>query len=236
MQTTTRLNTPVLTEIAQPSLNVTLADLSDVDHPVNNKALSGKREGMCCMIDGFIYVASDSNPSSPWDILGGGYNVEGSFSSEVLQAGLLDIPSSITFGAGGFTTNGYAEVAASGDILILKSGYYAFKQRFRAKRAGASGVSDVFFWAEVSLDNGITWELIGTSVDIALDNSNETTIFFDIALGFFPEGIRLRNRFARSSTGDNSGDLIIGVPSAALASLGVPIAPSAQVTIYRTQG
>lgn len=232
MQTTTRINTPVLTEIAQPSSNLFLIDLSNADHPVNNKALSGKREGMSCMIDGVIHVATGSNASDPWDELGGGYRVEGSFLSIITQSGVEDTPTTIDFGAGGETINGHLSVSSDGEITVLNSGYFAFKQRFRAKRSGASGYSELFFWVEVSVNGGVDWSIIGTSVDLSLNNSNETTVFFDIALAYFQAGIKLRNRFARSSTGDDSGDLVEGTPSAALSTAGVPIAPSAQITIY----
>ena len=38
--------------------------------------------------------------------------------------------------------------------------------------------------------------------------------------------------FARSSTGNDSGNLIPSTPSAALMAAGAPVAPSAQITIY----
>lgn len=63
--------TPVLSRLAMPSNTTTVADLSDIKHPVNIKSLSGKAVGMGLMIDGNIYVATGSNPSDSWNQLGG---------------------------------------------------------------------------------------------------------------------------------------------------------------------
>ena len=165
---------------------------------------------------------------------GAGYDTEGTFLSYDLQSGIEDVPSTITFGAGGTTTNGHVSVGASGEFEVLTDGFYAIKQRFRVGRSGAAGVSQMFFWAEVSGDGGVSWSTIGTSVDIPLDSSNETEVFFDLTPLRLLAGTKLRNRFARSSTGNDSGDLIPAVPSTALSLIGAPDAPSAQVTIYKT--
>lgn len=69
-------------------------------------------------------------------------------------------------------------------------------------------------------------------MDISLDSSNDVTVFFDISSVKLPVGVMLRNRFARSGDGDNSGDLRPASPSATLSGLGVPVAPSAQITVY----
>lgn len=164
-----------------------------------------------------------------------GYSSEGSFVSTATQAGITDTPQTINFGAGGSSTNGHVVVAANGEFEIITTGYYSIKQRFRATRAGASGVSDLFFWAEISVDGGTVWNTIGNSVDIALNASNETTVFFDLSSIYLQAGVKLRNRFARSSLGDDSGDLTASTPSAALIAAGTPVAPSAQITVYRLQ-
>lgn len=162
-----------------------------------------------------------------------GYDTEGSFISTITQTGISDTPQTVTFGAGGLTTNGHVSVAANGEIEVITTGYYSIKQRFRSSRSGASGISDVFFWAELSTDGGTVWNTIGNSVDVALNTSNESTVFFDLSSIYLTAGLKLRNRFARSSTGDDSGDLVPSTPSAALVAAGVPIAPSAQITIYK---
>lgn len=162
-----------------------------------------------------------------------GYTSQGSFVSNDLQVGALDTPQTVTFGIGGTTDDGGAVIGADGVITINDGGFWSVKQRFRAGRTGASGVSILFFWAEISVDGGASWDIIGNSVSTPLDSSNDTSIFFDIANIQVPPGTKLRNRFSRSSTGDNSGDLRVGVPSAALQAEGVPNAPSAQATFYK---
>lgn len=162
-----------------------------------------------------------------------GYTVEGSFVSVVNQAAVLDSPVNVTFGAGGTSANGHVIVTAGGEIEVVTSGYYTFKQRFRVGREGAAGISDLFFWAEISTDGGNTWNTTGNSVDVALASSKDLNTFFDVAKGYFQSGVKLRNRFARSGTGDDSGGLRVGTPSSMLQSLGVLPAPSAQITIYK---
>lgn len=162
-----------------------------------------------------------------------GYGTDGNFLSTASQTGVSDTPKTITFGAGGTTTSGAVSVAASGHITIVDAGYYSLKQRFRVSRTGASGVSQVFFWAEISVDSGATWNVTGNSVVVSLNASIDTTVFFDLANLDLPAGVQLRNRFARSSTGDDSGDLTSTAPSSTLTGLGVLMAPSAQITIYK---
>ena len=137
----------------------------------------------------------------------------------------------------GYTTQGTfvsgdLQVGADGVITVNTDLFWSIKQRFRAGRTGASGVSELFFWAEISTDDGVTWNILGASVDIPLNSSSDTVVFFDIANIQVPAGTKLRNRFARSSTGNDSGDLRVGAPSAALQALGVQDAPSAQITFY----
>jgi hypothetical protein len=162
-----------------------------------------------------------------------GYTPQGTLVSEDLQVGALDTPSTVTFGAGGSTAGGGATVGADGVITVNEEAFWSIKQRFRAGRAGASGVSDLFFWAEISTDGGATWNILGSSVSIPLNTSSDTVVFFDIANIQVPVGTKLRNQFARSSTGDDSGDLRVGLPSAALQAIGVQSAPSAQITFYK---
>lgn len=162
-----------------------------------------------------------------------GYSSVGSFVSVATQAGVEDVATTVTFGAGGTTADGSVTVASDGVVTINTAGYFSIKQRFRAGRTGASGVSQVFFWAEISTDGGSSWAVTGNSVDIPLSDSNDTIVFFDLSFLSLPAGVKVRNRFARSSTGNNSGDLRAASPSAALQALGVQDAPSAQITVYR---
>lgn len=192
---------------------------------------------------GTIKVATPTAPFNPGNAGGGGsdrgpsptvgYTSQGTFVSGDLQAGALDTPQTITFGPGGTTDDGGAVIGADGVITINDNSFWSIKQRFRAGRTGASGVSEVFFWAEISVDGGNNWAVIGNAVDIPLSTSSDVVVFFDLSNLQVPPGTKFRNRFARSSTGNDSGDLRVGVASAALQALGVPDAPSAQVTFYK---
>ena len=80
---------------------------------------------------------------------------------------------------------------------------------------------------------GNNWVVIGNAVDIPLSTSSDVVIFFDLLNLQVAPGTKFRNRFAQSSTGNDSGDLRVGVPSAALQAAGVPDAPSSQATFYK---
>lgn len=163
-----------------------------------------------------------------------GWTTEDSFLSTITQSPAgADLPTQVSFGAAHTTPNGLMSVDAAGTVTILKGGPFAGKTRFRMSRTGALGVSHLLMWVEVSLNGGATWTVIGNSTMFPLNNPTETKVFFDFSLGNFPKGTKLRQMFARSSTGDNSGDLVSFTPSAALQAAGVPIVPSAQVTWYR---
>ncbi len=60
--------TPILFEVSQPSSTLTVNNLLDVEHPVNNKGMSGKRKGMGCMIGSDLYIAEGSSASSTWSL------------------------------------------------------------------------------------------------------------------------------------------------------------------------
>jgi hypothetical protein len=162
-----------------------------------------------------------------------GYALEGSFISLVDQAGVEDSPSTISFGVGGNSDNNHVSIASNGEVTVNTAGYYNVKQRFRVGRSGASGVSELFFWAEISTDGGTNWNVTGNSIDVQLNSADEINLVFDSSFLNLPAGVKLRNRFARSSTGNDSGGLQSSVPSATLIGLGVPTAPSAQITIYK---
>lgn len=166
-----------------------------------------------------------------------GLTLEASFVDVTTQSGSpIDTPKQVKYGPALTSPSGIAAIDADGTLTMLKTGPLFIKSRLRVGRTGASGVSSVFFWAEISLDGGTVWNVLGNSVDIKLDNSTENDVFFDFSTLFLNQGIKLRSMFARSSTGDNSGDLSASTPSAALQAYGVPIAPSAQISIYRSRG
>jgi len=72
--------TPILTRIATPVASLTVQDLLDTEHPVNCKALSGKSNGMSCMIDDVLYMARSSSAKGEWIVVGGGGGSIGSSS------------------------------------------------------------------------------------------------------------------------------------------------------------
>lgn len=162
-----------------------------------------------------------------------GYVVEGDFTSLVDQSGSpVDTPHVVSYGVNKHSNSGIVDYT-DGVITFLKSGNVAFKSRLRAGRTGASGVSHLFFWVEASTNGGSTWIKIGNSINIHLDDSTETQVFFDFTPIQASAGFKLRTMFARSSTGNDSGDLMTSAPSATLTGLGVMPAPSAQITVYK---
>jgi hypothetical protein len=162
------------------------------------------------------------------------YDTEGLFEDYSLQSGSpVDVPKTVLFGANKDSVNGHVSYV-DGSFIINTTGFYSIKSRIRVGRSGAAGASDVFLYAEASVDGGSNWALIGNSVDILLNTSDDNSVFFDFSTLFLVAGLRLRTRFSRSSTGNDSGDLIPSIPSAALAALGVSSSPSAQVTLYKS--
>lgn len=165
-----------------------------------------------------------------------GTTLEASFTDTTTQSGApIDTPKQVKYGPALTSPSGIVSIDTLGTLTVLKTGPLFVKSRLRAGRTGASGISSIFFWVEISLDGGAVWNIFGNSIDIRLDNSTESDVFFDFSTLFLDKGIKLRSMFARSSTGDNSGDLIPSTPSAALQAYGVPIAPSAQISIYRSR-
>lgn len=164
-----------------------------------------------------------------------GWTIEDSFTDFTMQTGApVDTPKTVKYGAAKTSPSGIVSVDASGIFTFNKTAALFAKSRIRAGRTGASGYSSIFFWAEISSDGGATWQVFGNSIDVQLTNSQESELFFDISAVIFPAGLKFRSRFARSSTGDDSGDLRTSAPSALLTTYGVPIAPSAQISIYRS--
>lgn len=161
---------------------------------------------------------------------------EAIYTDTTTQTGALDALQVIKFGAGGASSAGIVSMDAAGIITALKSGPVLAKTRIRAGRVGAPGVSQIVFLAEASTDGGTTWAVLGNVANVNLENSAETDIFFDFSPVNLVTGLKIRQRFARSSTGSDFGDLTPFTPSAALQAAGVPIAPSAQLSVYRYEG
>jgi hypothetical protein len=159
--------------------------------------------------------------------------VEGEYRSLVLQTGgpAADVPRNVTYGAGGVSSTGIVSVAASGEIDILKAAAIMFKTRLRAGRIGAAGVSILIIWGEVSTDGGVIWTQLPNVQSVNLSVATDTISFFDITPLTVLPGYKFRIRFARSSLGDNSGDLTPQAQPAGLNFLGA--VPSAYMSIYR---
>lgn len=156
-----------------------------------------------------------------------------SYVDQTSQSGVtLDTPLQVKYGPARISTGGILEIDAAGTLTVLKGGPFLFKSRLRATRSGASGTSSLFFWVEISADGGASWQILGNSIDIKLETSNQQDVFFDFTSLTLPTGLKLRSMFARSSTGSNFGDLTPSPPSAALQAYGLPSAPSAQLSVY----
>ncbi len=162
-----------------------------------------------------------------------GSNLVDSFVDLTSQTGApIDTPEQVKYGPARTTANGALAIDAAGTLTILKGGPFLFKSRLRAARSGASGTSSLFFWVEISSNGGATWQILGNSIDIRLENANQQDVFFDFSSLTLPTGVKLRSMFARSSTGSDFGDLVPSSPSAALTAYGLPPAPSAQLSVY----
>lgn len=165
-----------------------------------------------------------------------GSTLEVSFFDTTTQSGApIDTPRQVMYGAAQTSPSGIVSMDAAGTLTILKTGPIFVKSRLRVGRTGASGISSIFFWVEASSDGGSVWSILGNTIDIRLDNSTESDVFFDFSTLFLTKGIKLRSMFARSSTGDNSGDLIPSTPSATLQAYGLTTAPSAQISVYKSR-
>lgn len=163
------------------------------------------------------------------------WEIEDSFTSLAQQDAVEDVISPIDFGGAKTTPNGLVSYDDNNKLFtVLKSGAYLVKTRTRLARVGASnGTSEVFLQAQVSVDNGVTWVNNGNSIDVKLQDTDEVDIFFDFSAIYFSAGVKIRQTFARSSTGANFGSAVSGVPSLPLQAAGINSSPSAQVTIYR---
>lgn len=58
--------TPALTSLSILDANITVDNLQDVEHIVNDKSISGKRAGMGIMIGGAIYLALGPKNADKW--------------------------------------------------------------------------------------------------------------------------------------------------------------------------
>lgn len=165
----------------------------------------------------------------------GGYRPVAAFIDLTTQIPTGDTTDSLTtvlFGAGGVSADGVISVDSNGIFTNVKAGYWFLKARARVKRDGASQTSELFFQFYKRENSASPWVPLGESVDIELDNSKQTEVVLDESFFYGETGNQYYLGWARSSTGDNSGGLYSGTPSAALIAEGVQVAPSAQATIF----
>jgi hypothetical protein len=158
---------------------------------------------------------------------------EGEYRSLVLQTGgpSVDVPRNVSYGPGGLSLTGIASVLANGEVDILKDASVVFSTRLRAQRTGAAGVSIVVIWGELSIDGGVNWIVLPNVSSINLSVADDTTVFYDVIPAKVLVGQKYRVRFARSSAGNNSGDLAPQALPGPLAFLS-PV-PSAYLSLYR---
>lgn len=168
-----------------------------------------------------------------------GYTTEVELTDFTTQTGApIDTLKQIKFSNSiGDSPNGLINMDSVGNITILKAGPYGFKSRYRVSRLTSSGgTAHIVFFIQASYDQGQTWNVIGNAITVHLLSVDQDSIFFDYAKLDAPAGLMLRSMFARSSTGYDDGFLEPAIPSAALAALGVPNTPSAQITVYKNIG
>ena len=147
-----------------------------------------------------------------------------------------DFPINVRFGFGGTSPSGIVSCDFNGVLTANSSGPMSAKIRVNTGRSGAQGVSELFFQTEMSDDNGVNWSPIGSSSFITLSNSDVNQDFFGFTPMFIPQGTKLRVRWARSSSGNNSGDLKTHQPTPLLSALGFQEVPSAAIIIYKESG
>lgn len=140
--------TPALSRIAHNS-NLTVADLADLEHPVNEVSLSGKSAGMGLIIDGSIYVAEGSDPSSPW--LRFSEREDSGFGVYTGDDYTLAAPLVITNGNSADLDNNAATVI---DEYEPDSGSMLIDNRMVSNEVGGTFTLRVSFTAKASIGNG----------------------------------------------------------------------------------
>lgn len=165
----------------------------------------------------------------------GGYRPVGAFKDTTTQiptGNTTDALTPVLFGPALVSGDGVIGVDVNGVFTNLKKGYWFLKARARAKRTGASGTSELFFQFYKRITSTDPWLPLGESIDVELDNSKQTEIVLDESFFYGDAGNQFYLGWARSSNGDNSGQLVPGTPTPALVAAGVQVSPSAQATIF----
>lgn len=168
--------TPVLTRLVEPS-ELSVSDLSDSTHPVNDSSASGKTNGMACLIGSDIYLASGSDPEDTWV----------KFSS---QEGSEPFPSGWAVYNDTQYTSGSPLVVTSGTTVAIPNNagtkietflpsdgalYDETAGRVNMNTLGSHGVVRVTFTASASLNNGG----FSVSLDISAAGDGSITVATD---------------------------------------------------------
>ena len=147
-----------------------------------------------------------------------------------------DTVQNLKFGAGGSSAEDIVSAGANGVLTILKAGPLALSFTAQAGRNGQTGNSELFMMLEMSANGGVSWSHLGESMNIRIDDDDSTPSYYGIKFLTGEAGVKLRMSWARSSTGNNSGDFVTTTPSVALQTLGMSSVPSAKVTVYKSTG
>lgn len=119
----------------------------------------------------------------------------------------LDTAHQITYGPPLNNATDPVMLLADGSIVINESGSYSFVFSATHGRVGSAGISELFFRL---LINGVQ---VGASVHIQLTDADvlgERSTTFSASL---PAGTIITGEVIREGSGNNSGDLIAGLPA-----------------------
>lgn len=147
---------------------------------------------------------------SATSVFGSTWTLEGTFSDFTDQIGVEDVPKTILIGEAKTSTNGHVHVDATGVVTIVNGGAFFTESTARLDRTGGAGASEVVLWTEASPDGGATWIVTPDSHPLTgtLNGATDDVVIRGVTPINAPSGAKFRTRFARSSTGHDSGDLV----------------------------
>ena len=120
---------------------------------------------------------------------------------------VLDTPHQITYGAALNSASDPVQLLADGSILINEGGSYVFTFGSTPGRTGSAGIAEMFLRI---LLNGTQ---IGDSVHIQLTDAEVLTNRSTTVSAALPIGTVVTVEMIREASGNNSGDLVAGLPS-----------------------
>lgn len=140
----------------------------------------------------------------------------------------------VTFGAAQDSDDNVFSLGADGVVTINSTFHtpYRFAATFRVGRTSATGVKELLYWYESSVDGGTVWTPVDTPVVLELDDETSTVReAANVTLRDVPVGVKFRVRFARGVGGPDNGGLYFFDPTADFPDLS--ISPSAEITVTR---